>query len=101
MNIKTKFDIGDKVWLIRESVKYKKCDSCGIELKVDKLVWEIDDSFIICGISANWRKEKNTNAQHWTEYRASHGTSLPKDDMFPTKKQAQAECDKRNKKGES
>ena len=80
MNIKTKFDIGQKAWMIR-----------GVGPPLGKRIVvagqvKIDAIMINCGINVNIDYDTLEKGEASEAY------------LFLTRKEAQAECDRRNKR---
>lgn len=117
MEIKTKFNVGDKVWVINEINGYEKCPKCRGNGKV--LVGNIDYYCKECygegkvlAQTVKWRANENSNTitqiriftdEGGTDVAYYDGNIIVSDylgaekNCFATKEQAQAECDKRNK----
>lgn len=91
MNIKTKYDIGDKVWPIGRVTIISRRWICWQRSRIIKP--EIFKAIIKDGELKNIQYPVSCcykNKCGGTNYREER-------DLFPTKKAAQAECDRRNK----
>ena len=123
MILTTEFDCNDKVWSIYQSIKHNwgPCTFCGGEGKVtgkngSKLIcpscygtnrillgneyhWEVGDLTTIQEIHIKYSNEHDISEEAYLCFDSivSSGVLYPIDMLWPTKKEAQEECDRRKK----
>ena len=88
MTITTKYDIGQEVWVIIQDTK--KCTCCGTLLPSR---WVFLDKYTIEAVES----EQDVHGCTRTTYGLAHTKNRDESVLFPTKAEAQAECDRRNK----
>ena len=117
-----KFDIGQRVFIIGRSQKqqYKKCEHCngtgwlktlvdekilcpkchfGSNIKYDPIQYNVEDGFFTIGQQRVYISKSKTEEQYMCdESGIGSGTIYYVKNIFKTKKEAQEECNKRNKK---
>jgi len=92
MKIETKFDVGQKVWKITSRLKTSTCSHCGGECSPMSSEWVIEEGLGIVAIEVLF--SELYTAEHYT---LRGGRKELQYDIFPTKAEAQAAADKRNK----
>jgi len=95
MKIETKYDIGQKVWRIREKAVFQKCKACGGR---DQGVfrWDIIGKATKIALVCVYGSSKEDIEERYEFRGYGQVYSWDGEDVFRTKAEAQAECDKRN-----
>lgn len=87
MQINTKYDIGQEVWLIKQG--FKKCECCQSSL-YDK--WIVSGKDTVETLTV----QRTITDFSITEYGLFDNYARKEADLYATKEEAQAECDRRN-----
>lgn len=116
MEIKTKFGVGDKVWIIKQDYKYERCPKCKGDSKElignieyycancygtgkvlsQELEWFVSENVGTITQIKTFIDEGGIDFDYFGgEIFASEYLGEEKN-LFPTKAEAQAECDRRN-----
>ena len=124
MNIKTKFNLGDKVYPIEltgrsaedtctcclglgtltqkitnKNIKCFECKGMGIVTVYPPSIWVLDDKGIISAVKYNLYEEERSYMKGEADlmYEFYSLAEYPERDLFITKEEAEAECANRNK----
>ncbi len=105
MDLHTKYDIGQKVWYIDKKLETVPCNICDngyVEIKGHTFLCPNCGGYKTTTDDSGPHKPCNANIEVITisdtgfEYDCDRMFGFAEDDLYPTKKDAQAECDRRN-----